>query len=241
MAAHDGLDPTWKADLAGRLKATGAALVGFADLTCLPDAVRAGLPRAISVAVALDPAVVAELGRGPTPRYHAEYDHANARLGDLANLAVTELRQQGFSSMSGAVTVRVVSGDGATPLPHKTVATRAGLGWIGNSALLITRNFGAAVRLASVLTDAPFVCDEPVEESRCGTCHACLDACPATAFTGEAWRPGIARERIVDVAACQKVAGGLAASQGIDVTICGICILACPWTQRYLRDSRVAE
>jgi epoxyqueuosine reductase QueG len=241
MAAHDGLTLTWKADFTSRLKDAGAALVGFADLTCLPGAVRAGLPRAISVAVALDPAVVAELDHGPTPRYHAEYDRANALLGNLANLAVTELRQQGFSSMSGAVTVRVVCGDGATHLPHKTVATRAGLGWIGNSALLITRNYGAAVRLTSVLTDAPFVCDEPVEESHCGTCHACLDACPATAFTGEAWQPGIARERIVDVAACKKVASGLAASQGIDVTICGICILACPWTQKHLRGSGVAE
>jgi ferredoxin len=203
MAAHDELPPTWKDDFTGRLKAAGAAMVGFADLTCLPGAVRADLPRAISVAIALDPAVVAELVHGPTPRYHAEYDRANALLGELANLAVTELRQQGFSSRSGAVTVRVVRGDGATPLPHKTVATRAGLGWIGVSALLITRNYGAAVRLASVLTDAPFVCDEPEEESRCGTCRACLDACPANAFTGEAWRPGIPRERIVDVACVQ--------------------------------------
>ena len=234
MSAHDEFALTLKDDLAGRLKAAGAALVGFADLTCLPVAVRGGLPRAISIAVALDPRIIAELGNGPTPRYHAEYDRANALLGKLADLAVTELGQQGYAAVSGAVTVRTVVGDGATVLPHKTVATRAGMGWIGDSALLITRDYGAAVRLASVLTDAPFRCDDPIEQSHCGTCRACLDACPAAALTGEKWQPGIPRERIVDVAACKKVAGALAAGQGIDVTICGICVLACPWTRKHL-------
>jgi epoxyqueuosine reductase QueG len=129
------------------------------------------------------------------------------------------------------VTVNVVVGNGATPLPHKTVATRAGLGWIGHSALLVTPGFGKAVRLTSVLTDAPFACAEPVDRSRCGTCHACVDACPAAAIKGVSWSAGIARERIVDVLACQPKASALAKAQGIDATICGICLLACPWTR----------
>ena len=42
-----------------------------------------------------------------------------------------------------------------TVMPHKTVAVHAGLGWIGKSALFVTEKYGSAVRLTSVLTDAP--------------------------------------------------------------------------------------
>jgi epoxyqueuosine reductase len=211
--------------------------VGFADLMDLPDAVRDGLPRAVSIGVALAPGIVQTLTAGPTRDYHAEYDRVNALLGQLAEQTVQAIEKWGFSARTGAVTVRVVEGDGATALPHKTVATRAGLGWIGDCALLITPELGAAVRLASVLTDAPLTCGAPVNVSRCGACTACVAACPAHAVTGNSWHAGIARDRILDVTACKEMASSLAAAQGIDDIICGICVNACPWTQKYLRRS----
>ena len=236
MAAQDESLAAWQRELVASLRLAGAALVGFADLSCLPPNVRSGLPRAISIAVTLDPSVVACLASGPTIAYHAEYDRANAALSELAALATQLIKERGFAAMTGAVTVKVVEGDGATVLPHKTVATCAGLGWIGHSALLVTREFGKSVRLASVLTNAPFICAEPVRESHCGQCRKCVDACPARAVTGHPWSAGIARHRIFNAAACKEKASALAAEQGIDVTICGICILACPWTRRYLRS-----
>jgi epoxyqueuosine reductase QueG len=251
LADHQGIlrivfplmtDPsaaTAQDELVAGLKRAGASLVGFADLTCLAADLRMGLPRAVSIAVALDPDVVAELTSGPTSNYHAEYDRVNARLAALSKQAAAAIESSGYSALTSAVTVRVIEGTGATPIPHKTVATRAGLGWIGDSALLITTEYGAAVRLASVLTDAPWVCGSAVQESRCGSCRACVEACPAGAITGEPWHPGIPRDRLVDVAACKRVASALAAKQGIDVTICGICVLACPWTRRYLRQTGV--
>jgi len=45
---------------------------------------------------------------------------------------------------------------GDSSMPQKTIATRAGLGWIGKTALLITPQFGSAIRLNSVLTDMEF-------------------------------------------------------------------------------------
>lgn len=221
-------------ELAATLKGAGASLVGFADLGCLPAEARAGFPRAVSLGVALNPAVVGGLSAGPTRAYHAEYDRVNALLAALSQQTARALELHGYAAATSSVTVKVVEGDGATALPHKTVATRAGLGWIGDCALLITPTFGSAVRLASVLTDAPLVCDQPVSESRCGTCHACVDACPAGAVVGEHWREGSARERLLDVASCKRVASALATAQGIDVIICGVCVLACPWTQKYL-------
>jgi len=235
MEAQDDAVAVWQGELVANLKLSGAALVGFGDLSGLPMNARSSLPRAVSIAVALDPSIVAGLVSGPTTAYHAEYDRANAVLAELAALATRSIEARGFAAVAGAVTVKVVEGDGATALPHKTVATRAGLGWIGHSALLVTPEFGKSVRLASVLTDAPFICAEPVQETRCGRCRRCVDACPAGAVTGYPWSPGIARDRMLDAAACREKATTLAAGQGIDVTICGICILACPWTRRYLR------
>lgn len=225
----------WQTDVVARLRAAGASLVGFADLTALPAEVRAGFPRAVSIAVGLDPAVVADLSCGPTVAYHAEYDRVNELLARLAQSTVAALEARGHAARAGAVTVKVVDGDGATDLPHKTVATRAGLGWIGNCALLVTPELGAAVRLASVLTDAPLTCGEAVDQSRCGSCVSCAEACPAGAVTGTPWHAGLDRHALLDVAACKGKASALAAAQGIDVTICGVCINACPWTQRYLQ------
>jgi hypothetical protein len=72
------------AEIAQRLKDYGADLVGFADVSCLPVDVTGGLTRAVSIAEALDPAVIREIGDGPTPRYFAEYKRANLLLAQLS-------------------------------------------------------------------------------------------------------------------------------------------------------------
>ena len=53
-------------------------------------------------------------------------------------------------------------------LPHKTVATRAGIGWIGKCALLVTEKYGSAIRLTTVLTDMDLETDQPINGSKCG-------------------------------------------------------------------------
>ncbi|UCG59111.1 MAG: GNAT family N-acetyltransferase, partial [Phycisphaerales bacterium] len=123
----------------------------------------------------------------------------------------------------------------ATELPHKTVALRSGLGWIGKSALLITEDYGPAVRLATVLCDAEFETAKPTDTSRCGDCRECVDYCPAKAISGLNWQSGMSREGIYDAFACRETARRLAARIGVESTICGICISVCPWTQRYIR------
>jgi epoxyqueuosine reductase QueG len=225
--------------LAEALREAGASLVGFADVSPFPAEARRGLPCALSIATALDAGVVAGLEHGPTGAYHAEYVRVNGVLERLARLATNLLAAGGHRASFGPVTVRATGSDtAAASLPHKTVATRAGLGWIGHSALLVTREHGPTVRLTSVFTDAPLACEKPIVRSRCGTCRRCVDACPATAISGRPWRAGLARERFYDAAACREKASALAAARGIDVTICGICIRACPWTQRFLRRAQ---
>ena len=73
------------------LLARGAALVGYADLGELYPEVRYHLPRALSIAVAVDPHIIADLAAGPTREYFNEYNRVNQQLNDLAALAADYL------------------------------------------------------------------------------------------------------------------------------------------------------
>jgi epoxyqueuosine reductase QueG len=221
------------------LLAKGADLVGYADLGALPADVREQMPFGVAIAVALDPGIVAGIEAGPTREYYAEYNRANDRLGTLAEAAAASLREQGHHAIPRAATnVGIEPATLSTRLPHKTVATRAGLGWIGKCALLVTEQFGSAVRLTSVLTDAELPAAEAVEGSRCEDCVACVDVCPGRAPSGGDWRPGRPRDAFFNAHACREAARRQAAKSGIDDTVCGLCIAACPWTRRYTKAAR---
>jgi epoxyqueuosine reductase len=217
-----------------KLRNDGASLVGFADLSGLPMKLTGGLPRAISIGVRLDRAIVREIENGPTPRYFAEYNRINALLAQLSARAAGILVDAGHrANPVKATTDQFNPVTLSMPVQHKTIATRAGLGWIGKSALLITKEYGPAVRLGSVLTDADLQTGSPMNESHCGNCRQCVDRCPARAIAGGHWQLGAPRESIYDAPTCRATAIKLANQAGFQATICGICIHACPWTQRY--------
>ncbi len=223
-------------DIRAILLDKGAALVGFAAMTAVPAEERRGMPRALSIAVALEPAIISRITKGPTQEYFREYGRANALLSALAHRAAGLLGERGFAAVALEPTteefdaVRLRAG-----LSHKMAATRSGLGWIGKNALVITKPFGSAVRLTTVLTDAPLETGTPLDESQCGTCTACVEVCPAKAPSGKNWSLGIYRDEFFDARACCRKATEFCESSGIDSTICGICIEACPWTRKYLK------
>lgn len=213
----------------------GACLVGYADVSDLSYEEAASLNSAVSIAVALNPSIIREISKGPTTNYYQEYNRANNLLSDLCGHAVDILISQGHKAVALTPTIKVVDLTKIDAnLPHKTVATKAALGWIGKSALLITKKYGPAIRLASVLTDADLDTAEPVEQSMCGECYECVDHCPAKAIKGNNWKPGASRDSIYDAFACCDTAKKLSNKIGIQSTICGICINACPWTQKYI-------
>jgi len=217
------------------LNEMGADLIGFADVADLPADMTGGLPAAVSIAVRLDPSVVSEISNGPTQRYYHEYGRVNELLAKLCTriadlLTTCGRRAEAIEATSEYFDTRTLS----MPIQHKTIATRAGLGWIGKSALLITKEYGPAVRLGSVLTDAQFETGKPIDTSHCGDCHRCVDRCPAGAIVGPNWSMGASRESIYDAFTCRDIAMNLSTQQGINSTICGICINACPWTQKYI-------
>lgn len=222
--------------LDGFLRSKGAAIIGFANLQGLDLEVRDGFPFGISIAVALKPSVISEIKDGPTRQYYSEYKRVNSLLDTLGQYTMRFLEERGHTGKridaSAGYDLETLS----TQIPHKTTATRAGIGWIGKCALLVTKDFGTAIRLATVLTDCEFPTTEPVNKSRCGNCTMCVDACPGHAPSGKEWQMGKYRDLFFNPFACRTAARAMADQQiGINLTLCGICIAVCPWTQKYIK------
>jgi epoxyqueuosine reductase len=219
------------------MKENGAALVGFADLR---DIAPEGYPRGVSVAIGVPPDIVRMLQQGgPNARYLAEYRAMNEKLDELITLGAAFFRRQGYRALARRV-AEVPQWDYRTPLPHKTVATRAALGWIGKSALLVTPQYGPAVRISTILTDAPLQCAEPITTSRCGKCSVCVDNCPGKAISGTLWEAGMDRDALFELDKCMGACHEMTRSSDIGqgMTLCGRCFAVCPYTKRYLRKIR---
>jgi epoxyqueuosine reductase QueG len=228
----------------------GASMVGFAQIEGLynkadPEGPRTDdsvaepfdiphYPFGISIVLAYPGDVIKNISDSPTMDYYNEYHRLNNILDSLANLCADYIKEQGYHAYPQTVSSTKEYGIYRTIMPHKTVAVNAGLGWIGKSALFITGPYGSAVRLTSVLTDAPLECNKPMLLPKCGGCSRCVEACPGKAISGRIWSPGLEREDFFDAMACRKKARELA-DRHLDkkITLCGKCIEVCPYTRSF--------
>jgi epoxyqueuosine reductase QueG len=202
----------------------GAALVGFADIEGL-----APLPQAVVIAMRHSRAALTDPANMPNAVYQQEYADLNAKLTRIAEQIAERLRAAAWRAEANPATSHSLDVENLrAPFPHKTAATRSGLGWIGKSALLVTPEFGPAVRLASVLTDAPLAVGEPITAGGCGDCKVCVEACPGQAITGATWHAGEPRETLVDAQACYRTRTEAAVRNGIERPRCGVCMAVCP-------------
>ena len=225
-------------ELRNGLLERGADLVGFGNLEDLPSGVRQGLPTGVAVAVGYPEDVIRGIGDLPTREYYEQYHLLNEKLDSLVEWGEGFLREKGFAAVAQTTAyVRRFETDYGSLLPHKTVATHAGIGWIGKCALLVTEELGSMMRISSLLTDASLRTSLPVTRSRCGDCTECTLACPAGAVSGRLWEAGMKRESFFDADACRKTARERAMKGfGVDITKCGKCIEVCPYTRRRLGE-----
>ncbi len=118
------------------------------------------------------------------------------------------------------------------PLLEKELAQRAGLGWIGKNTCLINRTLGSELLLGELVTDVALPPDRP-ETDHCGTCSACLTACPSRAFDG---RPRPRRPPLLWRTPRSSTAApfpdALLPSLGNRLFGCDACQSACPWNRR---------
>jgi len=216
------------------MKDNGADLVGFGDLSSIKnDELNIG----VCVAVKVNKDVINGIHDGPNIEYFNEYTRINNLLDNIVTIGAEFLQLKGYKAFAQTREVANYGSDLLTKFPHKTVATRSGLGWIGKCALLVTKEYGSAVRISSLLTNAPLKCDRPINNSLCGTCSQCKDCCPAGAVKGNLWNVDSKREDLFDPFACEKKANELCMENfDVEATICGKCIEVCPYTQKYLHE-----
>jgi ferredoxin len=207
----------------------GASFAGFSNV-CekLPERLKK-FPYAATFGIRLSDAIVDEIDDKPTITYFNHYRSVNTLIDQIALRVLLCLQENGYN----AYTIGASQSDpgAAEPysgvFPHKTGAVLSGMGWIGRNGLFIHKAFGPRVRLGTVLTDAEIPCANTVIESRCQTCNRCVDACPAMALTGNAWKPGAPRDTLVDAKACSEYMNNNFKHIGRG-SVCGICIRVCP-------------
>lgn len=191
---------------AQRIQKSGADFVHFVDLSVLPVEMTGGYPCAVLFGKALSREYVHAMRAGQEPKTK-EVINTERKMDALALKVAGWLEAEGHPSVGKLKTGQ---------LPHKTVALRAGLGFIGKNNLLVTDRYGCALMLGKVLTMAPFDCTvrEP-REPQCGGCRVCVDACPTGALLGTSWHVTTTREEIMTRKQC---------------TLCLKCMFSCPYT-----------
>jgi len=171
------------------------------------------------------------------PGRDAERD---ARLGRVARYAAGEdyhrvmrdllraLEREILAALPGARTLWY-SDTGA--LLERAWAARAGLGWIGKHAGLISPTLGSYLLLGEILVDRDLEPDPPLPREHCGTCTRCLEACPTGA---------IVAPHEVDARLCISyltiehrgpIEPGLRRPMGDWVFGCDVCQEVCPWNR----------
>lgn len=227
---------TLSCELKNYLLENGAIEVGYADIENFTT--KKGLDTGVVFYITYPKEIIRKMKNAPTQEYVDELVSLNTRLDELGIKCEEYLISKGYNAY--AQTKKRLGTDfgefNSFKLPHKTIATRAGLGWIGKSALFTTKKYGSALRLSSVLTDAPLNIGTPVIKSKCGKCMECRDACLGGAISGKEWNYKLKRNEFYDDKKCEKYALKVSEKNlGKADTVCGKCIYACPHTQKYIK------
>jgi epoxyqueuosine reductase len=168
---------------------------------------------------------------GPVARYARGDDYHDVLLERL-RLLHARVDEIVGASVSGKAYVDT------GPILERDLARRAGLGWFGKNTMLINPKRGSFFFLGELLLDLELEPDAPFASDHCGTCRACIEACPTGA---------IVEERVLDSNRCIsyltiELKGEIPAEWhdaiGEMIYGCDVCQDVCPWNVRFARDLR---
>lgn len=218
----DRLQSWLAAGYAGQMQYLPARAAAYADPGSVLEGARSIVMLALNYRTVEPSAPQSTQGRVSRYAWGADYhDLVRTRLATLAELVRT--RRPG-AKVRGVVDT--------APLLEREFAQLAGLGWIGKNTLLLNKYSGSWFFLAALLTDLELDYDAPHATDHCGTCRACLDACPTQAFV-DAY--------VLDASRCisyltielrESIPRELRPAMGDWLFGCDVCQDVCPWNHK---------
>ena len=166
--------------------------------------------------------VLADSQLGYVARYALGRDYHKVLRGRLARLAMR------IEEDVGPFGYRVFTD--SAPVLEVALAAKSGLGWRGKHTLLLTRERGSYFFLGEIYTDLPLPVTAPVT-AHCGTCTACIDACPTGAIVAPYELDARRCISYLTIELSGSIPEALRPLIGNRVYGCDDCQLACPWNR----------
>jgi epoxyqueuosine reductase len=188
------------------------------------------------------PGVPGDPSRGVIARYARGRDyHRVVTRGLRAVARGIEVDFGGEGPEGGAPAYRICVD--TAPVLERELARRAGLGWFGRNTMLIHPRAGSHFFLGVMLLDAEVEPDAPFDQDHCGSCRACLDACPTGALLGRNadGAPVIDARRCISYLTIEHrgaIPPELREAMGNRVYGCDICQEVCPFPLRFAEPAR---
>jgi len=189
-----------------------------------PSQLLPGARSVIAVAMLYAPAERAAATQGKIARYAGGRDYHDVirpRLNTLARF---------IEDAAGGETRSRAAVDTSAVL-ERDLAAAAGLGWIGKNTNLIDPDLGSYFFIGIVLTTAELEADA-AQADRCGTCRACLDACPTQAFVGPFTLDARRCISYLTIEHRGSIAAELRPGIGDWLFGCDVCQEVCPWNRK---------
>ena len=152
-----------------------------------------------------------------------------SRLQKLANKIKSEIGDFGYR----------VFVDSA-PVLEKPLAEKSGLGWIGKHTNLINRDAGSWFFLGEIYTDLPLTPNNTIPDNHCGTCTACIDACPTRAIVAPYQLDARLCISYLTIELRGSIPVHLRSYMGNRIYGCDDCQLVCPWN-RFAQPANEAD